>query len=65
MKREISGLRSGTYESKDESVFLRVRKTDEGVIIEVVDRDADIFYAFTITEKQEHGFEWGQLSTAQ
>lgn len=65
MQGEIRGLKSGTFESADESTFVRVRKTDQGVIIELVDRDADIFYAFTINEKQETTFEWGQASTAE
>lgn len=65
MNKEVRGLKAGTYESPDGSAFLRVRRTDQGVIIEVVDQDADIFYAFTVDEKQETTFEWGQASTAQ
>lgn len=63
MEKEIRGLQAGDY-CVDDSVFLRVRRTDEGVIMEIVDREADVFYAFTVNENQETKFEFGQASTA-
>jgi len=65
MKSEIQGLLAGKYCSPDGSAFLRVRKTDKGVIVEVVDEDADIFYAFTVDEKKKTEFEFGQASTSK
>ena len=51
MKGEIRGLRAGSYQSKDGSFELRVSKTDSGVMVELIDFDADIFYAFTLDNK--------------
>lgn len=65
MKDEIRDLKAGTYTSEDGSAFLRVRKTDDGVIVELVDEDADMFYEFTINEHKKTKFTWGQASTAE
>lgn len=62
MTGEIRGLKTGVYWSKDESCFIRISRNDTGVSIEIVDWDADIFYAFSVNEKQEMKFEWGQAS---
>ncbi len=62
MKSEIRGLKAGSYYSKDETLLLRVSKTDNGVLIEIADMDADIFYAVTVDEKSKTKFEWGNVT---
>ena len=59
MKGEIRGLKSGDYWSSDESCLLRVKKTDDGVSIELLDEDADIFYAFILEKGVTKNFEFG------
>lgn len=62
MKSEIRGLKSGEYYSKDRSLLLRIYKNDNGVVIELADKDADIFYAVGIDEKGKSNFEWGSIT---
>lgn len=63
MKKEIRGLKVGDYWSEDKSTLLRVRCSDEGVIVEIADTVVDMFYAFTVDpNKHTHKFEWGQVS---
>lgn len=61
MKSEIRGLPSGDFFSKDESILLRIKKTDNGVIIEFADFDADTYYSATIDENRKCKFEWGNV----
>lgn len=65
MKSEIRDLKAGRHWSKDGTAFLQVRKTDKGVCIEIVDQDADLFYAFTIDGLEQVEFECGEASSAQ
>jgi len=62
MKSEIRGLKAGSYYSKDETLLLRISKSDNGVIIEIADMDADIFYAVTVDENSKTHFEWGNVT---
>jgi len=62
MKSEIRGLKAGSYYSEDETLLLRVTKSDNGVLIEIADMDADIFYAVTVNEKSKTKFEWGNVT---
>tara|TARA_B100000614_G_scaffold262909_1_gene300922 strand:+ start:424006 stop:424203 length:198 start_codon:yes stop_codon:yes gene_type:complete len=62
MRGEIQGLKAGTYYSEDESALVRVSMHDDGVIIEVADFDADIFYEFVVNEKGETKFNYGQVT---
>jgi len=64
MKGEVRGLMTGTYHSDDGSVFLNVSRADNGVMIEVVDKDADTFYAFVV-DKKKSVFEFGEASKAE
>jgi len=50
---EIRDLMAGKYLSPCESVQLRVKRSDDGVIIELADFDSDIAYEFTVDEKAE------------
>ncbi|MGZ8887733.1 MAG: hypothetical protein ACXW1A_05660 [Nitrososphaeraceae archaeon] len=59
MKKEIRDLQSGDYWSPDESCLLRIKKTDDGVSLEVLDKDSDIYYAFTVENGQTKKFEVG------
>lgn len=61
MKGEIRGLKAGEYLSKDGTLLLRLKKTDNGVMIEIADFDADIFYAANVDGK-EVKFEWGHVT---
>lgn len=61
MKGEIRGLKAGEYLSKDGTLLLRLKKTDNGVTIEIADFDADIFYAANVDDK-EVKFEWGNVT---
>ena len=65
MKKEVRGLQAGLYWSEDDSAALRITCHDDGVRIEVGDFDADIFYKFTINEKQEAKFIWGQIASEE
>jgi len=64
MKGEIRGLKVGRYWSHDDSTILIVRNSDDGVIVEVADFDADIFYAFVIDD-DETTFAFGHISEEQ
>lgn len=59
MKGEIRNLKTGEYWSNDDSCFLRIKKTDCGVSVELVDQDADIFYEFVIDEGKTKKFDFG------
>lgn len=59
MKNEIRGLQAGEFVSDDESCRLIIRRTDNGVVIELLDEDADIFYAFTVDKTETVKFECG------
>jgi len=61
VKSEIRGLKAGVFYSKDETIMLRIKKHDNGVVIEVADKDADIFYAVTMDEKGKTNFEFGNI----
>jgi hypothetical protein len=61
MKGEIRGLKVGEYLSKDGTLLLRLKKTDNGVMIEIADFDADIFYEANIDGKEVE-FEWGNVT---
>jgi len=65
MKSEIRGIKAGRYYSPCESVLLQLRISDEGVIVEIADSDADIFYAFTIDNEEVVKFEVDELAAAQ
>jgi len=65
MKSEIRRLKAGRYDSPCESVRLQLRTSDEGVIVEIADSDADIFYAFTIDNDEVVKFEVDELAAAQ
>lgn len=62
MKSEIRGLKAGEFYSKDETLLLRIIRNDNGVIIEIADMDADIFYAATVDENGKTSFEWGNVT---
>jgi hypothetical protein len=61
MKGEIRGLKAGEYLSKDGSLLLRVSRKDDGVLIEIADFDADIFYAANVNDSKAK-FEWGTVT---
>ena len=61
MKGEIRGLKAGEYLSKDGSLLLRISREDKGVLIEIADFDADIFYAATVDDEKAK-FEWGTVT---
>jgi len=65
MKSEIRRLKAGKYYSPCESILLQLRISDEGVIVEIADSDADIFYAFTIDDETVVKFEVDELAAAQ
>lgn len=62
MKNEVRGLQAGDYWSKDETLLLRVRRTDSGVSIEIADMDADIYYGVNVDENRKTKFEWGNVT---
>jgi hypothetical protein len=47
--------------SEDGTLLLRLKKTDNGVMIEIADFDADIFYAVNVDDKEVE-FEWGNVT---
>jgi len=61
MREEIRDLKAGEYPSKDGSLLLRVKKTDSGVLIEIADFDADMFYAAQV-DGDKVDFEWGHVA---
>lgn len=57
-KGEIRGLKAGTFfANTDESVLLRISRTDNGVVIELVDIEADSVYKFGVTSDAENNSE--------
>ncbi len=62
MKSEIRDLQAGHYLSSDGSLLLVLKKTDNGVSIEIADYDADIFYAANVNDKNCK-FEVGSISS--
>jgi len=65
MKREIRGLKAGRYWSEDGTVVLRLVKSDKGVLIEIGDLDADIYYSVEIDENSKPKFEVGQITPSR
>ena len=61
MRGEVRNLTTGSYLAEDESAMLRVSVKDNGVVIEVADFDADIFYEFVVDEKGDATFDYGQI----
>lgn len=61
MKKEIRGLEAGTYYSEDETLLIRISRKDDGVLVEIADMDADIFYAAKI-DGGKAKFEWGNVT---
>jgi hypothetical protein len=61
MKKEIRGLEAGTYHSEDGTLLIRVSRKDDGVLVEIADMDADIFYAAKI-DGGKAKFEWGNVT---
>lgn len=61
---EIRGLKVGDYYSPDGSALLRVSRKDDGVVIEVADFDADIYYEFVVDRDDAH-FVWGSIASDQ
>lgn len=64
MNKEIRGLKAGSYYSQDGTALLRVTRKDQGVIIEIADFDADIFYEFVVDDDQAN-FSWGKITVPQ
>jgi len=62
MKSEIRRLKAGKYYSPCESVLLQLKTSDDGVIVEMADFDANIFYAFTIDDEKVVKFEVDELA---
>lgn len=62
MKGEIRELKAGNYYSKDGTLLLKINKSDNGVIVEIADFEADIFYAANIDGKEVR-FEFGHISS--
>ncbi len=58
MKREIRGLEAGQYFSKDKSLALCVSKTDDCVVVELFDFDADVSYTVKV-DKSKADFSCG------
>lgn len=62
MKSEIRGLKVGEFYSEDDSLLLRLSRRDNGVVIEIADMDADIFYTVTVDENGITNFDWGNVT---
>jgi len=62
MKGEIRGMKAGKFWSEDDSSFITIKKNDYGVMIEIADLEADVFYEFTVDEEGKTNFTWGQVS---
>lgn len=62
MKNEVRGLKAGEYVSNDGTLMLRVSRNDNGVLVEIADMDADIFYAVRVDEKDNAKFDWGHVT---
>ena len=65
MNGEIRDLKAGTYWSEDGTALTNIKKIDNGVIIEIADLVADVFYEFVINEKGKTVFNCGQVSKTQ
>jgi len=62
MKKEIRDIKAGMYWSDDDTLVFKITKNDSGVLFEIGDIDADIFYAVRINEKGKANFEWGNIT---
>jgi len=61
---EIRGLKAGEFYSPDGTALLRVSRKDDGVVIEIADFDADIYYEFVV-DKDDAKFAWGSIASEQ
>lgn len=61
MKKEIRNLKAGQYLSKDGTLCLNIKMHDDGVLIEIADKDADIFYT-AIVNGNKAIFKYGSVS---
>ena len=65
MKNEIRDLLVGRYcANSEEDVFLNISKTDDGVLIDLVDREADIYYSFLIDGSLVKDFKTDEIPYA-
>lgn len=63
-KGEIRGLLAGDFYSSDGTAMLRISKKDDGVFLEFVDFEADIYYEWKV-DKRDSQFNWGSVEKAQ
>lgn len=65
MKGEIRDLKTGVYHNKDGSAALKISKTDQGVRVELIDFEFDLWEAWTLADEEVTAFEWGSIRSAQ
>lgn len=61
MNGEVRNLKTGVYNNEDGSASLRIVKTDDGVKIDFIDFEFDLYEGWTITDDGKVNFRWGNI----
>ncbi len=65
MKKEIRGLQTGLFQNNDKTASLLFSVSDDGVIVELVDCEFDLYQKWVIDNNNVKHFEWNSFEEIQ